>query len=85
MYTLKDRGLRPYLVVGGKTAKFKQYRLGNLYYETQEGFIFAIPLHDLDGVTLGAEEKCSLLMKWIKRGLQEMNEDQASGQAGVDQ
>lgn len=67
MFTLKD------LIRDGKTAKFKQYRLGNLYYETQEGFVFAIPLQELGESTLLAEERCASLMKWIKRALEEIN------------
>lgn len=67
MFNLKD------LIKDGKTAKFKQFRLNTLYYETQEGFVFAIPIHELGESTLLAEERCASLMKWIKRALEDIN------------
>lgn len=55
-------------IVSGHTAKFILYREGNFIYEAN-GFQFPIPIADVPGVTLYAEERALSLMKWIRRHL----------------
>ena len=50
-----------------QTAHFKFIRFGIMFYETDNGFLFEVPVVDIDNGTFNAEEKAIILMKWIKR------------------
>jgi len=54
-------------LVKGKTAKFKFYRSGNLYYETSDGFLFVIPISDTGEASFNEEHKALELMRWIRK------------------
>ena len=64
MWTLKQ-------LIIGKEAHFKQFRNGSLYYETDDGFVFEVPVNELSGASVNATEKASVFMKWIKKGLED--------------
>jgi hypothetical protein len=34
-------------IINGKKVRFKFYRSQNLYYETESGFLFPVPLSDI--------------------------------------
>jgi hypothetical protein len=52
-------------------AKFKYFRDNALWYSTDSGFLFPIPLSDTAEATFNAEEKASLLMRWIRKSRDE--------------
>ncbi len=51
-------------------AKFSFYRAGNLYYTTDSGLEFPVPLEDTDGATFLSEDKAIFFMRWIRNHLQ---------------
>ena len=66
MYNIKE------LVSDNKKAKFLYYKLSELWYETETGFKFPVPVHDpgeVGDATFHAEEKALLLMRYIRKHL----------------
>ena len=64
MYNIKE------MVSNNKKAKFLFYKLGDLWYETETGFKFPVPVHDpyeVGEATFHAEEKAILLMRYIRK------------------
>jgi hypothetical protein len=51
------------------TLGFTRYRQGNLYYQTEDGFEFPVPLEDIGDATFLAEDKALLLMRYIRKVL----------------
>jgi hypothetical protein len=64
--TIEPGSLLSELVVG-RTAEFQYYRGEKFYYETDDGFLFTIPLSDLAEDILPAKEQALYFLKWIKR------------------
>lgn len=63
MYSLKE------LVNNGQRVKFSFYRQGELWYVTDLGFEFPVPISDTgDGVFL-SEDKAILFMRYIRKQL----------------
>ena len=56
-------------IVKEPEAKFTHYRQGNLWYETTSGFAFPVPVADLGEATISYVEKPLLLMRYIRRHL----------------
>jgi hypothetical protein len=54
------------MVSGNKKARFVFYRDKALHYETEDGFIFPVPIEDAGSATFGAEEKAILMMRYIR-------------------
>lgn len=61
MYDIKD------MVGGTKLAHFKYFRTDELWYETDSGFLFPVPLSDTGDTLFPAEDKAMIFMKWIKK------------------
>jgi len=57
------------LVKDNKKVRFSHYRDGEFFYTTDDGFTFPVPLDDITGnkVTLLAEDKALLFMRWIRK------------------
>lgn len=55
------------IIKGSKVSRFTHYREGTFYYVTDSGFHFMIPLDDVDGATLLAEDKTIFFMRWIRK------------------
>ena len=68
-------------IVKGKTAKFKFYRDGELWYETDDGFDFPIPISDTGTGIFKAEEKAIQFMRWIRKQLEAKTEWEKERQA----
>lgn len=47
--------------------KFDHYREGVMYYKTQQGDIFGVPLDDVGNATLGNVEKGILMMRYMRK------------------
>lgn len=64
MQTIKD------MVKDGKKVSFKFYRQKELWYVTEDGFEFPVPIDDAgDGVFLN-EDKAMLFMRYIRKHLE---------------
>lgn len=61
-------------LIVGQTATFVEFHSGNLFYEIDGRFRFPVPVEELHGARIGASEKASVFMKWIKRTYNEINE-----------
>jgi len=61
MYNIKD------MVSEGKVARFVYYRDEALHYETEDGFLFPIPVHETGSATYNKEEKAMLLLRYIRK------------------
>lgn len=59
--TLKDH-------VQGKVA-FQYYRDYNLYYKTETGVLFPVPIEDIGNATFLAEDRAMLFMRYIRKFL----------------
>lgn len=49
------------------TSHFIFFRAGNLWYRTDTGFEFPVPVEDTGGATFDAEIKSLTLMRWIRK------------------
>jgi hypothetical protein len=49
------------------TSRFLYFRAGNLWYQTDTGIEFPVPVEDTDGATFEAEHKSLTLMRWIRK------------------
>ena len=62
------------MVKDGKKVHFVYFREGNLYYETECGFRFPVPLSDVGTATFNAEDKAMLFMRWIRKHMKVVEE-----------
>lgn len=63
------------MVENNKKARFVRYANGNLIYITECGFEFPVPISDLGNATVNHEEKALLLMRYIRKHIQEVQKD----------
>jgi len=61
MNTLKE------MVQGGKVVKFQYYQEHELWYSTECGFMFPVPLDDTGNAVFKNEDKASFFMRWIRK------------------
>lgn len=64
MNSIKD------MVKDGKKARITHYKLGELWYETECGFKFPVPVHlteEVGEATFKAEDKAIMLMRYIRK------------------
>jgi hypothetical protein len=59
----------------GKTVSFAYYRENSLWYETDCGFIFPVPILDTGTATFPATDKAAMFMRWIRKYLEAMKEE----------
>jgi hypothetical protein len=62
--TLKD-------LVKGKRVRFRFYRDGELWYATDDGFEFPVPISDTGTGIFKAEDGAIQFMRWIRKQLAE--------------
>ena len=55
-------------------SSFKFYRSGIVYYLTDTGLEFPVPIDDLDGASVTASEKSLYFMRWIKKHLKTLED-----------
>jgi hypothetical protein len=67
MLSLKD------MVSNDKKVRFVFYRDSALHYETEDGFIFPVPIDDASSATFGAEEKAMLMMRYIRKQIKALH------------
>ena len=56
-------------LVKGQTAHFVFYRDRSLFYATDNGFQFPVPIDDAGSATFNADEKAILLMRYMRKHL----------------
>lgn len=54
------------MVKDNKTVRFTHYRDGELWYITECGFEFPVPIDDAKGAIFLAEDKALLFMRWLR-------------------
>ncbi len=54
-------------IVKNQNAHFVFYRDRSLFYETDNGFQFSVPVSDAGSATINSEEKAILLMRYIRK------------------
>ncbi len=72
MRTLKE------MVVDNQKVRFSFYRDGLLWYETECGFRFPVPLSEAGTATFLAEDRAILFMRYIRRQMQTLEEARAA-------
>ena len=59
-YNIKD-------MVKDKTVTFIYYREKELWYTTECGFEFPVPIWDTEGAAMKAQDKAIYFMRWIRK------------------
>ena len=54
-------------VKDNKKVFFQYYRENCLWYKTEDGFIFPVPVEDIGNATFLAEDKAILFMRYIRK------------------
>lgn len=55
------------IIKNSRMTRFVLYREGNFIYVTDSGFQFPVPVEDVAGATLLAEDKTIFFMRWIRQ------------------
>lgn len=58
------------MVRDGKKAKFTHYKQGEMWYVTEDGFEFPVPINDTGDGVFHRQEKAMLLMRYIRKHLE---------------
>jgi hypothetical protein len=66
MSTLKTRTIKE-MVANNQKVRFRFYRDGQLWYATECGFEFPVPVAEAGTATFLAEDKAILFMRYIRR------------------
>ena len=69
METLKTRTIKQ-MVENNQKVRFRFYRDGQLWYGTECGFEFPVPISEAGTATFLAEDKAILFMRYIRRHLE---------------
>lgn len=62
-------------MVKDKKVFFNFYRAGELWYKTEDGFDFPVPILDIGDATFLAEDKAILFMRYIRKHLESIEND----------
>jgi len=68
MRTIKE------MVEGNQKVRFTKYFDQNLYYMTECGFEFPVPVSDIGNATFLAEDKALLFMRYIRKQMEVLKE-----------
>lgn len=68
------------MVRDSKKAKFTHYKAGELWYVTECGFEFPVPISDTGAATFLAEDKAMLMMRYIRKHVEYLAKAQADQQ-----
>jgi len=55
------------MVSGGRKVRFRSFRENELWYETECGFVFPVPIEDLGNAVMLSEDKAILFMRYIRK------------------
>lgn len=62
-------------MVNGKMVHFQFYRKGELWYKTDDGFMFPVPLEDTGDGQFNQTDKAILFMRYIRKYMEDMRGD----------
>ena len=65
-------------MVKDKKVKFLYYRENELWYTTECGFEFPVPIDDVGTASMNSEDKAILFMRWIRKHVEML--EQAKGE-----
>ena len=65
------------MVKDNKKVRFSFYRDGQLFYRTESGFEFPVPIEDIGNATFLAEDKAILFMRYIRKHLKTIDDARA--------
>jgi len=58
------------MIKGNKTVRFTFYRDQELWYTTEDGFEFPVPLSEVGNSTFLAEDRAILFMRYIRKQME---------------
>lgn len=67
------------MVSGDKKVTFQFYRSNELWYKTEDGFMFPVPISDIGSATFMAEDRAMLFMRYIRKQIAIVEAPQESG------
>ena len=62
-----------YMVEDNKQVSFVHFKEGELWYRTEDGFDFPVPVADVGNATMLARDKALLFMRYIRRQIDLIN------------
>ena len=68
------------MVSNNQKVRFSYYRGGDLWYTTECGFLFPVPVADIGDATFLTEDKAMLFMRYIRKYLSEVEKEKAAQQ-----
>ena len=63
------------MVSDNKKVNFAYYRDGQLWYQTEDGFIFPVDINDIGNATFLAQDKALLFMRYIRKRINSISEE----------
>jgi len=57
-------------IINNQKVKFAFYRDKILYYKTEKGLLFEVPISDTGNGCFNAEDKALLFMRWIRKQIE---------------
>lgn len=67
-------------MVNNKQVKFVKYQKGELWYVTESGFEFPVPISDTGDGEFQSEDKALFFMRWIKKHMEHIHSAKQSEQ-----
>lgn len=63
------------MVKDNKTVRFKFYRKGELFYETECGFLFPVPISDTGDGQFNDVDKAMYFMRYIRKHIKNIEDE----------
>jgi hypothetical protein len=71
------------MVVDQKKVRFSFYRENELWYITEDGFEFPVPLSEIGNATFLAEDKAILFMRYIRKHMEMLEQAKKEHEASL--
>jgi hypothetical protein len=71
------------MVANGRKVRFTHYKSGELWYVTETGFAFPVPIADTDDATFLVEDKALLFMRYIKKHKDMLDQARSDAQSAA--
>ena len=74
------------MVCSGRKVRFTHFKAGDLWYVTETGFAFPVPVNDpaeIGDATFQAEDKALLFMRYIRKHIEMLEKARAESQIAV--
>ena len=62
-------------LVKNQQAHFEYYRDNELWYKTDSGFLFPVPISDIGNATFSRDDKAIMFMRYIRKYKEEMENE----------